>query len=51
MVSVRCLLAYYPVSKTAFRRGDVKAVGFITRNFNSAGLFRIDELLAELDIE
>lgn len=29
----------------ALRRGDVAAVGFITRNFNSAGLYRIDEAL------
>lgn len=26
--------------------GDIAGVGFITRNFNSAGLFRIDDLLA-----
>jgi DNA-binding GntR family transcriptional regulator len=30
---------------SALRRGDVAAVGFITRNFNSSGLFRIDEIL------
>lgn len=30
---------------SALRRGDVAAVGFITRNFNSAGLFRLDEIL------
>jgi len=29
----------------ALRRGDVKAVGFITRNNNSAGLIRMDEIL------
>lgn len=33
----------------ALKRGDVKAVGFITRNFNSAGLFRIDENLARME--
>jgi DNA-binding GntR family transcriptional regulator len=30
---------------SALRRGDVAAVGYITRNYNSAGLFRIDEIL------
>ena len=30
---------------SALRRGDVKAVGFITRNCNSAGLIRMDEIL------
>ncbi len=29
----------------ALNRGDVKAVGFITRNNNSAGLTRMDEIL------
>ena len=33
----------------ALRRGDVAAVGFITRNFNSAGLYRIDEILHSND--
>lgn len=30
---------------SALRRGDVAAVGFITRNYNSGALFRIDEIL------
>jgi DNA-binding GntR family transcriptional regulator len=30
---------------SALRRGDVKAAGFITRNKNSAGLIRMDEIL------
>lgn len=31
----------------ALRRGDITAVGFITRNFNSAALCRIDNVLYE----
>lgn len=34
---------------SALRRGDVAAVGFMTRNYNSAGLFRIDEYLYTQD--
>ncbi len=47
--ALECSIVADDVNKTlsALRRGDVKAVGFITRNFNSAGLFRIDEILTE----
>ena len=34
---------------SALRRGDVAAVGFITRNYNSAALFRIDNILQTFD--
>lgn len=35
------------LTRGAIRRGDIRAVGLITRNAISAGLFRLDEQLAE----
>ncbi|WP_448118173.1 GntR family transcriptional regulator [Pseudomonas serbica] len=45
-------IVYDDVNMTldALRRGDVTAVGFITRNFNSAALCRIDKILFESNI-
>jgi DNA-binding GntR family transcriptional regulator len=36
---------------SALRRGDVAAVGFITRNSISTGLFRLDALLQDIDTD